>query len=87
MQLFAVAGDCPVSYTHLDVYKRQLICCVVDFGIAQFGLLNLIQKAYSGIAYLAIPVILIPVSYTHLDVYKRQALGHVLGRKQVGKFS
>ena len=37
-----------------------LICCVVDFGIAQFGLLNLIQKAYSGIAYLAIPVILIP---------------------------
>lgn len=37
-----------------------LICCMVDFGIAQFGLLNLIQKAYSGIAYLAIPVILIP---------------------------
>ena len=37
-----------------------LVCCVVDFGIAQFGLLNLIQKAYSGIAYLAIPVILIP---------------------------
>ena len=37
-----------------------LICCLVDFGIAQFGLLNLIQKAYSGIAYLAIPVILIP---------------------------
>lgn len=37
-----------------------LICCLVDFGIAQFGLLTLIQKAYSGIAYLAIPVILIP---------------------------
>lgn len=37
-----------------------LICCLVDFGIAQFGLLNLIQKAYSGIAYLAIPVILLP---------------------------
>lgn len=37
-----------------------LICCIVDFGIAQFGLLTLIQKAYSGIAYLAIPVILIP---------------------------
>ena len=37
-----------------------LICCVVDFGIAQFGLLTLIQKAYSSIAYLAIPVILIP---------------------------
>lgn len=37
-----------------------LVCCIVDFGIAQFGLLTLIQKAYSGIAYLAIPVILIP---------------------------
>lgn len=37
-----------------------LLCCIVDFGIAQFGLLTLIQKAYSLIAYLAIPVILIP---------------------------
>lgn len=37
-----------------------LICCLVDFGIAQFGLLTLIQKAYSFLAYLAIPVILVP---------------------------
>lgn len=37
-----------------------LICCLADFGIAQFGLLALIQKAYSFLAYLAIPVILIP---------------------------
>jgi uncharacterized membrane protein YkvI len=37
-----------------------LICCAIDFGIAQFGLLTLIQKAYGTIAYLAIPVILIP---------------------------
>ncbi len=37
-----------------------LVCCLIDFGIAQFGLLTLIQKAYSAIAYLAIPVILIP---------------------------
>lgn len=48
----------------LKVTKKEiaaaLICCLVDFGIAQFGLLTLIQKAYSGIAYLAIPVILIP---------------------------
>lgn len=46
------------------ITKKEVIaalaCCVVDFGIAQFGLLNLIQKAYSGLAYLAIPVILIP---------------------------
>lgn len=37
-----------------------LICCIADFCIAQFGLLTLIQKAYSALAYLAIPVILIP---------------------------
>ena len=37
-----------------------LICCLMDFGIAQFGLLTLIQKAYSFLAYLAIPVILVP---------------------------
>ena len=36
------------------------IYCVVDFGIAQFELLTLIQKAYSFLAYLAIPVILVP---------------------------
>lgn len=48
----------------LHTTKREaaaaLVCCVVDFGIAQFGLLTLIQRAYSAIAYLAIPVILVP---------------------------
>ena len=34
-----------------------LICCLADFGIAQFGLLTLIQKAYSFLAYLAIPYV------------------------------
>lgn len=51
-----------------------LVCCVVDFGIAQFGLLTLIQKAYSILAYLAIPVILIPyvvhMVVTRLDTRK-----------------
>ncbi|MDD6482523.1 MAG: amino acid permease [Lachnospiraceae bacterium] len=37
-----------------------LVCCLIDFGIAQFGLLTLVQKAYSFLAYLEIPVILIP---------------------------
>ncbi|CDE01646.1 uncharacterized membrane protein [Roseburia sp. CAG:471] len=51
-----------------------LVCCVIDFGIAQFGLLTLIQKAYSILAYLAIPVILIPyvvhMVMTRLDTRK-----------------
>ena len=46
-----------VSKTQILV---ALVCCVADFGIAQFGLLTLIQKAYSILAYLAIPVILVP---------------------------
>ena len=37
-----------------------LACCIADFLIAQLGLLTLIQKVYSILAYLAIPVILVP---------------------------
>lgn len=50
------------------------VCCIIDFGIAQFGLLTLIQKAYSVLAYLAIPVILIPyivhMAVTRFDTKK-----------------
>lgn len=53
-----------ISATVSHIKTREiviaLICCLVDFGIAQFGLLTLIQKAYSFLAYLAIPVILVP---------------------------
>ena len=49
-----------VSYTHLDVYKRQGIPSVV------YGLVGMILLVP------AIRVAFDPVSYTHLDVYKRQ---------------
>ena len=49
----------PVSYTHLDVYKRQHQQCYDSF-YSKYGLLH---SSYN------------PVSYTHLDVYKRQAQG------------
>ena len=48
------------SATSSMILVAAFICCGVDSGIAQFGLLTLIQKAYSVLAYLAIPVILIP---------------------------
>ena len=60
----AEAAEEPAGKRRFQVTRKEiiaaLICCIVDFGIAQFGLLTLIQKEYSFLAYLAIPVILIP---------------------------
>ena len=58
----------PVSYTHLDVYKRQHNCLCRDdlhFAVDPFGHLMKLMAAYRAE----------PVSYTHLDVYKRQEYG------------
>ena len=59
----------PVSYTHLDVYKRQtrtrrLAAAYIALAaaVAVLFALNLFWGSVS------------PVSYTHLDVYKRQLL-------------
>ena len=49
----------PVSYTHLDVYKRQDLFAAGGARVA-FG-----QKRHTPRRR--------PVSYTHLAVYKRQA--------------
>ena len=54
------AGETPKRKISRHEIFAALICCIVDFAIAQFGLLTLIQRAYSVLAYLAIPVILIP---------------------------
>ena len=67
----------PVSYTHLDVYKRQLCdLAVYRGGKRPSGLLLGPLWNQSG-----------AVSYTHLDVYKRQGYdaacyydGKLLGR-------
>ena len=53
----------PVSYTHLDVYKRQLMD----------GLKNKAQdRSNRKVLMETASVQYAPVSYTHLDVYKRQ---------------
>ena len=67
----------PVSYTHLDVYKRQRLSsaaaspfcasaqsrsCVCFMGV--FLLCGRLQDSQQTASQ--------PVSYTHLDVYKRQ---------------
>ncbi|MDO4458858.1 MAG: hypothetical protein Q4C42_02060 [Clostridia bacterium] len=56
-----------------------LVCCLVDFGIAQFGLLTLVQKAYGFLAYLEIPVILIPY-IIHMIVTKFDTKSRVGGK-------
>ena len=55
----------PVSYTHLDVYKRQLLS-MLPFVLVSFRH-GVKWGLFTGLVNGC------PVSYTHLDVYKRQA--------------
>ena len=64
----------PVSYTHLDVYKRQGLWRInKESGklepfvaeVIKFGVRSLLTDAQET---------LYTVSYTHLDVYKRQGI-------------
>ena len=52
----------PVSYTHLDVYKRQHYAFIHELILFHCG---------KGVSISATNII-DTVSYTHLDVYKRQ---------------
>ena len=61
----------PVSYTHLDVYKRQEEPRVESFHY-EGGLVSFITFLNENKE--AINPTVITVSYTHLDVYKRQPL-------------
>ena len=62
----------PVSYTHLDVYKRQVLhigACAHLGGAAQKDThLTGTDRQLPGVCHVRGTV-----SYTHLDVYKRQA--------------
>ena len=55
----------PVSYTHLDVYKRQVIRRAGGHKVQRHHG-KLLGRAALEKAH--------PVSYTHLDVYKRQPM-------------
>ena len=71
---FAGTEFIPVSYTHLDVYKRQTLLSARISGA---------EGALSSVSSRLFPFMLMPylqslstaaVSYTHLDVYKRQGM-------------
>ncbi len=76
----------PVSYTHLDVYKRQAVALAADLTaqaasttptpspeVAKIRLPDIVMIP-GGTFAMGGTEISEPVSYTHLDVYKRQAL-------------
>ena len=67
-------SSAPVSYTNLDVYKRQSCDkgCLIFHTVAEDVLQRFdLLKIHSG-----------PVSYTHLDVYKRQHGGQRNGSQE-----
>ena len=68
----------PVSYTHLDVYKRQGHVLATELLHPRQGLIVEIGRGPSGPLLGQVPA----VSYTHLDVYKRQAPKSVEGARQ-----
>lgn len=49
------------------VVVATLILCLVGFGVAQFGLLALVNKGYGVLAYLTFPVIMIPYIVHMID--------------------
>ena len=64
-----------VSYTHLDVYKRQVLRSILVQNTPQPGMIADIQST-AEMAKVAeqLKYATIAVSYTHLDVYKRQGV-------------
>ena len=67
---------CPVSYTHLDVYKRQV---VLRTPATSGNVYHYVQWALevAGVGHVKVfPRVqgVNTVSYTHLDVYKRQGM-------------
>ena len=89
VHIFNAAMAISVSYTHLDVYKRQLswyfLATFISITLSRFNIpastvspaeivFGLLSPVNAAVLKLADDVSIIPVSYTHLDVYKRQAL-------------
>ena len=60
----------PVSYTHLDVYKRQVLVLRIMSLAMRPNEVNTEVQYDCKVRHQAV----ISVSYTHLDVYKRQTI-------------
>ena len=62
----------PVSYTHLDVYKRQVPECRGEQAKLVQPKRHVDERIPKRRVVFAVSGVLTAVSYTHLDVYKRQ---------------
>ena len=91
--LSGLGGACPVSYTHLDVYKRQAVALGKRHGPAAANDCAAAGQAKQGMEALAVRAqrraaryVQQAVSYTPLAVYKRQLLYITRREKKVIKF-
>ena len=71
----------PVSYTHLDVYKRQLLIPLTGYYFFQYLLLLNVITAERQDWQTSFKHTTDAVSYTHLAVYKRQELYYINGEE------
>ena len=74
-QIVVLTGMVPVSYTHLDVYKRQeekakILYDFLDQSKLFKGTVRKEDRSLMNVPFVTGDAE--PVSYTHLDVYKRQ---------------
>ena len=75
-----VAGFKSVSYTHLDVYKRQVQNDMDELVLQPAGqLIDILIVGIKG-GFVHLGQCAQAVSYTHLDVYKRQSIPRRPGR-------
>ena len=85
-----------VSYTHLDVYKRQVFLPISKniFWTTRFFIVIVISYVrepplhateVSAKGCFTFITMLIPVSYTHLDVYKRQVVDIASLRAEIAR--
>ena len=78
--VLAIKKAAPVSYTHLDVYKRQTNNNTrlknMDMRKVKFAMMILAASLLTACGSSKKE----PVSYTHLDVYKRQGLRNATGK-------
>ena len=75
----SAAAFTPVSYTHLDVYKRQVLFSVSSPSICLSRFLHALAPSSFESNESDVMDGTLSVSYTHLDVYKRQVLDFVEG--------